>query len=73
VDLRARRQLAPPGRAWQLAAFIVLRWFYPGEALIVAFILACVPYLLLRGPVNRMGRRWQRRAAASGPSSGRAG
>lgn len=32
----------------------VLRWFYPGEALVVAFILALVPYLLLRGPVNRL-------------------
>jgi hypothetical protein len=37
--------------------YIVLRWFYPGEALIVAFILAFVPYLLIRGPVNRIARR----------------
>jgi hypothetical protein len=28
--------------------------FYPGEALLVAFTLAIVPYLLLRGPVNRI-------------------
>jgi hypothetical protein len=34
--------------------FIVIRWFYPGEALVVALILAIVPYLLLRGPVNRL-------------------
>lgn len=34
--------------------FMVLRWFYPGEALIVAFILALLPYLLIRGPVNRI-------------------
>jgi hypothetical protein len=34
--------------------FMVLRWFYPGEALLVAFILAFVPYLLIRGPVNRV-------------------
>ncbi len=33
---------------------IELQWFYPGEALIVALILAIVPYLLLRGPVNRL-------------------
>jgi hypothetical protein len=33
---------------------MVLRWFYPGEALIVAFLLACVPYLLLRGTVARL-------------------
>jgi hypothetical protein len=35
---------------------IVLRWVYPGEALLVAFILACVPYLLIRGPINRLMR-----------------
>ena len=35
---------------------IVLRWVYPGEALIVAFILACLPYLLIRGPLNRLMR-----------------
>ena len=34
--------------------FIELRWFYPGEAVLVAIILAIVPYLLLRGPVNRI-------------------
>ena len=26
--------------------FIALRWFYPGEAIVVAVILAIVPYLL---------------------------
>jgi hypothetical protein len=35
---------------------IVQRWIYPGEALAVAFVLACVPYLLIRGPVNRLMR-----------------
>jgi hypothetical protein len=34
--------------------YMVLGWFYPGEALVVAFVLALVPYLLLRGPVNRL-------------------
>jgi hypothetical protein len=29
---------------------------YPGETLIVAFSLAILPYLLLRGPVNRLAR-----------------
>lgn len=38
--------------------YVVFRWFYPGEALIVAFILAFVPYLLIRGPVNRIARLW---------------
>jgi hypothetical protein len=36
--------------------FIVLRWFYPLEALIVAAVLAFIPYLLIRGPVNRIAR-----------------
>ena len=34
----------------------VLHRIYPGEILIVAFILAILPYLLLRGPVNRIMR-----------------
>lgn len=36
---------------------IALRWFYPFEALVVAAILAFLPYLLIRGPVNRVARR----------------
>lgn len=36
--------------------YIELRWFYPGEALLVAAILAFVPYLIIRGPVNRLTR-----------------
>jgi hypothetical protein len=35
---------------------IVLRWVYPGEALIIACVLALVPYLLVRGPVTRVAR-----------------
>lgn len=41
--------------------YIVFRWFYPGEALMVAFILACVPYVLIRGPVSRLVRARGRR------------
>ena len=37
--------------------YIVQRWVYPGEALLVAVILAIVPYLLVRGLVNRIARR----------------
>lgn len=34
------------------------RWtVYPGEAVLVAIILAIVPYLLLRGPINRIAFR----------------
>ena len=32
----------------------VYRWFYPGETLFVAILLAIVPYLLVRGPVDRL-------------------
>jgi hypothetical protein len=37
--------------------FIVLKTFYPGEAVIVAIALAFFPYLLLRGPIARIARR----------------
>ena len=36
---------------------IVHRWVYPGETVLVAIILAIVPYLLIRGPINRIVRR----------------
>jgi hypothetical protein len=35
---------------------IVFRWVYPFEALAVSIILAFLPYLLLRGLVNRIAR-----------------
>jgi hypothetical protein len=35
---------------------IVYRWVYPIQALTVAFILAIVPYLVLRGLVTRIAR-----------------
>ena len=37
--------------------FIVFRWLYPVEAIDTAFILAFVPYPLIRGPVNRIARQ----------------
>lgn len=37
--------------------YIVLGWVYPVAALFVAFILAFIPYLLIRGPVDRIVRR----------------
>lgn len=36
--------------------FIALGWFYPVETLLVAVVLALVPYLAIRGPVNRIAR-----------------
>ena len=41
---------------------IVLKTFYPGEAVIVALVLAFIPYLLLRGPIARIARRWRAKA-----------
>ena len=35
---------------------ILQRYVYPGEALIVAIMLAIVPYLLVRGCVTRLAR-----------------
>jgi hypothetical protein len=50
---------------------IVLRWFYPLQSLIVAFVLAFLPYILLRGPVNRIARFLKRPPEASGRRLGR--
>ena len=44
---------------------LVLDTFYPLEALIVALLLAFVPYFILRGPVSRLARSWR------GPSARR--
>ena len=35
---------------------IVARFVYPGEVVIVAFLLAIVPYLILRGLITRIAR-----------------
>jgi hypothetical protein len=40
--------------------WIVFTWIYPGELLLVAILLAVVPYVLIRGPVNRIARQWRR-------------
>ena len=45
---------------------IVLRFVYPGEAIIVAFILAITPYLILRGLVTRLARA--KKAAPAQPA-----
>ena len=38
---------------------LVLGTFYPGEAALVALLLAFIPYLALRGPIARLAHRWQ--------------
>jgi predicted LPLAT superfamily acyltransferase len=40
---------------------IVLKWIYPGELINVVLLLAFVPYVLVRGPANRVARRWMAR------------
>lgn len=39
---------------------IVYRWFYPVETLLVAVLLALIPYALVRGPVNRIKRSFRK-------------
>jgi hypothetical protein len=36
---------------------IVLRFIYPGEAIFVAFVLAILPYLILRGLITRIAHK----------------
>jgi hypothetical protein len=69
TDASGRRELL--GEGWSAIAkvfclailldgvyqMMVQGWFYPGEALIVGLVLACLPYLLIRGPVARWARR----------------
>jgi hypothetical protein len=43
----------------------VLDTFYPDEALLVAVHLGLVPYLLIRGPADRIARRWIHRTTSS--------
>lgn len=46
---------------YQARAF---KTFYPGEALIIAFALACIPYFLIRGPACRVTRWWTGRESS---------
>jgi hypothetical protein len=32
----------------------VYHWWYPGETLAVAILLAILPYIIVRGPINRI-------------------
>jgi hypothetical protein len=44
----------------------VYRWFYPGETLFVAIVLAIIPYLFVRGPINRIMSRLHPRVPVDG-------
>jgi hypothetical protein len=41
----------------------VNHWWYPGETLAVAILLAVLPYIIVRGPVNRLVT-WRRNKSA---------
>ena len=45
---------------------IALRWIYPLQALVVGFLLAVIPYALIRGLANRIASRLARREWSSG-------
>jgi len=51
---------------------ITVHWFYPFETLLVAVLLALIPYLVVRGPVNRI-KTSMRGTAPSRPQDRRAG
>ena len=50
---------------------IEFKTFYPGEAAIVAVLLAFIPYLLLRGPFARLARLWGVRPLPATPKDER--
>jgi hypothetical protein len=43
-----------------LYQLVIFHWVYPLQAVIVAFALAIVPYVLVRGPVARVAGRLNR-------------
>jgi hypothetical protein len=49
---------------------IVLKTFYPGEMVLIALLLAFVPYVLLRGPLARLVGWWNTRHRNSSPNAG---
>jgi hypothetical protein len=49
---------------------IIYQWrvfdtFYPGQSAVIAILLAFIPYLLLRGPFDRIAYHWVARRAVS--------
>lgn len=47
---------------------MVFRWVYPGMVLVVAFVCAIVPYVLVRGPVFLLAHHFLGRARSPGSS-----
>jgi hypothetical protein len=52
---------------------IVHRGAYVGEMLITATVLAIIPYILIRGPVNRIARRFLIRKQVTAKTGERSG
>jgi hypothetical protein len=46
----------------------VLRWIYPLQAMFVATLLASLPYVLARGPANRLVKLWHSRHGRRAPA-----
>jgi hypothetical protein len=44
----------------------VFNTFYPAEAVLIALLLACVPYFLIRGPVDRIANWYRHRQSPEG-------
>lgn len=42
---------------------------YPGETLVVAFVLAVVPYFIVRGPANRIGTLFRKDSPVIHPAA----
>jgi hypothetical protein len=62
---RLREAVVATGKVFLIAMvidivyqLIELKAFYPGEILFVGALLAFIPYLILRGPVARLARRF---------------
>jgi hypothetical protein len=47
---------------------IIHRWIYPLELIFTATLLALVPYIILRGPVNRIASLFTRKDSAAEPA-----
>jgi hypothetical protein len=45
--------------------WVVFKTFYPVQAAVIAVLLAFVPYLLVRGPIERIAYHWIARPASS--------
>lgn len=48
-----------------LYQWVVFKTFYPVQAVVIAILLAFVPYLLVRGPFERIARHWVAGPAAN--------